>query len=196
MKLNAVPVATIRKAVISNTELFDCFDAHSTLASLKQVQTFIELVDVQSAGSHSALSAVARTVETHTCSEDLVGGGIVCQTTSVPLGVTKTPLAGCSVRSGTYPFAPVAQPSDPVAMATVPLTAGVVETVSVTIQVFDCRGSIGDLYLIAETGENVGAGHSPPLALGTRYEQIICMKDAGTATVQSCALLTPAPAGG
>jgi hypothetical protein len=195
MKLNAVPVATVGKAIIGDTELFDCYDAHSTLASLKQVQTFIELVDIQSGGSHPALSAVARTVETHTCTDDLVAGGIVCHTANVPLGATKTPLAGCSVRSGTYPFAPVTQPSDPVAMATVPLAAGVVETVSVTNQVFDCRGSIGDLYLIAETGENVGSGHSPPSALGTRFESVICLKDAGTATVQSCALSTPAPTG-
>jgi hypothetical protein len=43
-----------------------------------------------------------------------------------------------------------------VALSTVALTHGVVETVSVTKQVFDCKGLIGDLYLISETGELLG----------------------------------------
>jgi hypothetical protein len=48
----------------------------------------------------------------------------------VPLGTTATPVAGCSLVSGTYPFATITQPSEPVAMGTVTVAYGLVKTVA------------------------------------------------------------------
>jgi hypothetical protein len=202
------------KSVVSDTELFDCYDTHSTLAQLKVVETFVELIDSGQGGRSPGLTAVAKSVESHTCTEDLVAGGVSCRTVSVPLGATTKPLAGCSVVSGTYPFPALVQPSEPVAMGTAALEAGLVKTVSVAKQVFDCEGDIGDLYLFAETGEYAKQGEFPEekdhptvgpapqgpvsgvLPLGTRYEGVICKKDAGTAALLSCDLFSPVSGSG
>jgi hypothetical protein len=195
IELNAVNVGKVAKAVLTDTEFFDCYDAHSALASIKHVQIFFELVDAGNSGKHASLTTLARTIEAHTCTEDVVAGGITCRTTSIALGSTKKPLAGCGVLSGTYPFAPVAQASDPTALGTVALSGDIVETVSVTKQIFDCGGSIGDLYLLSETGELADAnGRFAPTGLGTHYEGVICLKNPATAAIRSCSLFTPGSA--
>jgi hypothetical protein len=114
---------------------------------------------------------------------------VTCRTTSLPLGQTSTPISGCGVLSGTYPFAPVPQPSEPLALGTVGLDGNMVETVSVTKQVFDCKGLIGDLYLISETGEILNGNSATPI--GTKYEGVMCRKDPGTAVLSSCSAFTP-----
>jgi hypothetical protein len=188
--LNSVSPGGIGKTIVNDLETFDCYNAQSTLAALKQVHTFIELVDRGRGGRHPASLAVARTVEEHVCTDNLVGGGVSCKTVNVPLGTTTTPIKGCAVVSGTYPFASIAQPAEPLELGTVRLAGGIVETVAVTKQVFDCQGDIGDLYLFAETSERV-KGQGTPSSLGTKYEGVICKKDAATAAILACQLFTP-----
>ncbi len=195
-RLNSVWLGKTGKTIVVDLETFNCYDSKSTLAELKQVQTFIELVDTAQSGHTPGSVAVARSVEGHICTDGLVTGGVSCQTVTVPLGTTTTPLAGCSVVSGTYPFPAIVQPSEPLELGTVSLGGGVVETVSVTKQVFDCQGSIGDLYLFTETSELLTSNGKPPSALGTKYEGVICTKDATTAALRACKLFTPAHASG
>jgi hypothetical protein len=191
-----VSLKSTGKTIVTDLETFNCYDAKSTLAQLKQVQTFIELVDVGQGGQAAPPVAVARSVEGHVCIDDLVAGGVSCKTVTVPLGTTKTPLAGCSVVSGTYPFPAIVQPAEPLALGTLTLDNGVVEAVSVTKQIFDCQGAIGDLYLFVETSEFVPSNGKPPSGLGTRYEGVICTKDAATAALLACRLFTPTAATG
>jgi hypothetical protein len=136
------------------------------------------------------VTALSKAVVADTCIKDLKSGGVSCKSVSVPLGVTTTPLAGCSVTSGKYPFPVVPQPSHPVEMSTTTLEGGLVKTVAVEKEVFDCAGRIGDLYLFTGVVESAqgGAGFRE---VGTQFEGVICLKDETTAQLVSCKLFTP-----
>src|SRR5262249_44683784 len=90
---------------------------------------------------------------------------------------------------GTYPFPTIVQPSHPVQMSTVTLANGLVKTVKVEEEVFDCSGRIGDVYVFTDVGEL--AGRNGFSSVGTTFDGVICLKDESTAKVVSCKLFTP-----
>jgi hypothetical protein len=201
--LNVVAVRNLVKTVALEKEVFSCFDSSSTLAQVKEVDTLIELTARGEPGngkeysndrrqSHKlgpAFVPLTKTVNADTCTKDLKTGGVSCASVALPLGVTTTPLTKCSLTKGTYPFPPVTQPTHPLQMQTATLENGLVETVSLEKEVFDCAGQIGDVYLFTEVGESAkGEGLSP---LGTTFEGVVCFKDASAAKVVSCELFTP-----
>jgi hypothetical protein len=207
--LNVVAVRNLVKTVAIEKEVFSCFDSSSTLAQVKEVDTFIELTarggpvhdkwwgskqGRESQKHQPGFVPLTKTVTANTCTKDLKTGGVSCGSVALPLGVTTTPLAKCSLTKGTYPFPPVVQPTHPLQMETTTLNNGLVETVSLEKEVFDCAGQIGDVYLFAEVGESAKGGGF--VQLGTKFEGVVCFKDESTATVVACKLFTPTPASG
>jgi hypothetical protein len=206
--LNVVAVRNLVKTVAIEKEVFSCFDSSSTLTQVKEVDTLIELTargepghgqgsdsqDRRHSQKQPAFVPLAKTVNADSCTKDLKTGGVSCASVALPLGVTSTPLTRCSLTKGTYPFAPVVQPTHPLQMETATLNNGLVETVAVEKEVFDCAGQIGDEYLFTEVGESAKDGGFRPL--GTNFEGVVCFKDASTATVVGCKLFTPSPASG
>ena len=209
--LNVVAVRQFVKTVAIEKEVFDCFDAQSTLAQIKEVDTLIELTGRGNPGKKwepdnkwgpgkkgkpdnnpSGFEPLTKTVDADTCTKDLKTGAVACGRVAVPLGVTTTPLSKCSVTKGTYPFPAVQQPTHPVQMGTATLDNGLVQTVALEKEVFDCAGQIGDVYLFTEVSESTG-GHGFT-SLGTTFEGVICFKDESTAKVVSCKLFTPSKA--
>jgi hypothetical protein len=208
--LNVVGVRNLVKTVAIEKEVFSCFDSSSTLAQVKEVDTLIELTARGEPGGEGeggkhysknwrpsdnhqpAFVPLSKSVNANTCTKDLKTGGVSCASVALPLGVTTTPLATCSLTKGTYPFAPVTQPTHPLQMETATLNNGLVETVALEKEVFDCAGQIGDVYLFTEVGESAkGDGFQP---LGTKFEGVVCFKDASTAKVVACKLFTPSSA--
>jgi hypothetical protein len=205
--LNVVAVRNLVKTVAIEKEVFSCFDSSSTLTQVKEVDTLIELTargvpgngDGSDSQRHSqkqqpAFVPLTKTVNADSCTKDLKTGGVSCASVALPLGVTSTPLAKCSLTKGTYPFPPVVQPTHPLQMETATLNDGLVETVALEKEVFDCAGQIGDVYLFTEVGESAKDGSFRPL--GTKFEGVVCFKDESTATVVACKLFTPSPASG
>ena len=212
LMLNVVAVRQFVKTVAIEKEVFDCFDAQSTLAQIKEVDTLIELTGRGEPGKGSepdkkwgppgkkwegvkkspGFEPLTKTVDADTCTKDLKTGGVACGRVAVPLGVTSTPLSKCSVTKGTYPFPAVQQPTHPIQMGTATLDNGLVQTVALEKEVFDCAGQIGDVYLFTEVSESTG-GHGFS-SLGTTFEGVICFKDESTAKVVSCKLFTPSQA--
>jgi hypothetical protein len=188
LALNVVAVRNLVKTVAIEKEVFSCFDSSSTLAQLKEVDTLIELT----ARGGTGFVPLTKTVNANTCTKNLKTGGVSCTSVALPLGVTTTPLAKCSLTEGTYPFAPVVQPTHPLQMETATLDNGLVETVALEKEVFDCAGQIGDVYLFTEVGEAAKGGGFGQL--GTKFEGIVCFKDEATATVVACKLFTPTAA--
>jgi len=175
-------------------EVFDCFNRQGTLTQVKDVETFIEVVEraQQTRKSKLEVPTVAKSAAAATCVKDLASGRVSCRFDRLPLGTSQAPLAGCSLKSGTYPFGPVAQPTHPVQMETVSLPGGAVRTVKVEKEVFDCSGSIGDVYVFTELLERAGAkSFAPPVA---SFHGVVCLKNAATARVTGCRVFTPAKA--
>jgi hypothetical protein len=206
--LNAVAVENLEKSIAMSKEVFDCYDAHSTLTQVKDVETFIELTESGTAkkGYYSTtkwgkkpppppppgFTALTKSVTVDTCVKDLQKGTVACKSADMPLGTTTAPLSKCTLTKGTYPFPTIVQPTHPVQMSTVVLANGLVKTVKVEEEVFDCSGQIGDVYVFTDVGELAGdKGFS---SLGTTFQGVICLKDESTATVVSCKLFTPSRA--
>jgi hypothetical protein len=203
LRLNAVAVKRLAKAIAMKKEVFNCFDAQSKLSQVRDQETFVELVE-RSGGKSDArngkerrahggkpprLTTVAARVESVTCVKDLVSGRVGCKSEDVPLGTTDTPLAKCTTTSGTYPFDPITQPSHPVEMSTVVFGKGIVKTIKVENEVFSCSGQIGDLYLFTEIIEQAKADTITPFA--RQFAGVMCFKDEARARVVACKLFTP-----
>lgn len=204
--MNVVAVRNLVKTVAIEKEVFSCFDSSSTLAQVKEVDTLIELTARGEPGGgkqyskdwrhshnhHAAFVPLTKSVTADTCTKDLKTGGVSCASVALPLGVTTAPLTKCSLTKGTYPFPPVTQPTHPLQMETATLNNGLVETIALEKEVFDCAGQIGDVYLFTEVGESAkGDGFQP---LGTKFEGVVCFKDESTAKVVACKLFTPSSA--
>ena len=205
LRLNAVAVSNFVKTIAVQKEIFNCYDAQSNLATVKDVETVVETVergDLKGKGRrsshHSAgrwdggaasMTTVAESVEADTCTKNLQTGRVGCTSQPVPLGVADTPLAKCTVTKGTYPFDTIQQPGEPLGMSTVALDNGLVKTVDVENEVFACSGQIGDLYLFHDNVElQSGNGFRP---VSSRFEGVMCFKNEATAQVTSCKLVTP-----
>lgn len=201
LKLNVIAVKTLVKTVAMEKEVFNCFDARSRLAQIKDVETFIELVGRERVAKSSrkkgdrhrrkspGIETVAKRVATVTCVKDITTGRVSCRTDAVQLGVTKTPLAGCRTTRGTYPFAEIEQPTHPVEMETVVLRGRLVITLKVEKEVFECAGRIADVYLFTEIIEAVRSHTVRPVA--TRFQGVICFKDEPRGQIAGCRLFTP-----
>jgi hypothetical protein len=201
LKLNLVAVKRLVKTVAMEKEVFNCFDAQSRLAQIKDVETFIELVGRERVAKSSrkkrdrhrrkspGIETVAKRVATVTCVKDITTGRVSCRTDAVQLGVTKTPLVGCRTTRGTYPFAEIEQPTHPVEMETVVLRGRLVMTLKVEKEVFECAGRIADVYLFTEIIEAVGSHTVRPVA--TRFQGVICFKDEPRGQIAGCRLFTP-----
>jgi hypothetical protein len=203
LKLNLVSLHNVAKTIVMEKEVFNCYDAQSTLTSVRDVQTFIEMIERgvpgKSFGKHGedhkspGVQPLGKMVQADTCIKDLKSGGVSCKSVNLPLGVTTTPLARCRVTKGTYPFPVVPQPTHPVEMSTVSLGGRLVKTVAVEKEVFDCGGQIGDLYLFTEVIELANGFAVRPVA--TQFEGVMCLKNESTAQLVSCKLFTPSRAG-
>jgi len=201
LKLNLVSLHGVAKTIVMEKEVFNCYDSQSTLASVRDVQTFIEMIERgvsgksrgKDHGKSARVEALGKMVQADTCIKDLKSGGVSCKSVSLPLGVTTTPVKGCSVTKGTYPFPVVTQPTHPVEMSTVSLGSSLVKTVAVEKEVLDCGGQIGDLYLFTEVIEQAKGFAVRPVS--TRFEGVMCLKNESTAQLVSCKLFTPSRAG-
>jgi hypothetical protein len=208
LKLNVISLGNVAKTIVMEKEIFNCFDSSSTLATVRDVQTFIEIVERgvrgkahqhDSYGQHGkggtspSVQALGKMVQADTCIKDLRTGGVSCRSVSLPLGVTTTPLKGCHVTKGTYPFPTITQPTHPVEMSTVRLSDRLVKTVSVEKEVFDCGGQIGDLYLFTEIIELAKGNDVRPVS--TQFEGVMCLKNESTAQLSSCKLFTQSRTG-
>jgi hypothetical protein len=191
LKLNVVAVRKLAKTIVMEKEVFDCFNAQGALTQVKDVETFIEVVERarQTAKSKPGMAIVAKSAAAATCVKNLTSGRVSCRFDRLPLGTSQTPLAGCSLKSGTYPFEPVAQPKHPVQMETVSLPGGIVRTVKVEKEVFDCGGAIGDVYVFTELLERaVANSFRPPVA---SFHGVVCLKNAATARITGCRVFAP-----
>jgi hypothetical protein len=175
--------------------------------AVRDVETFIEVVDRAGKakgdgrkskpsrkfdlGSRPIVKTIAKGASVASCVKDLTSGRVSCRFDRVPLGRTNTPLAGCSTRSGTYPFPTVTQPTHPVEMTTVALGNGLLKTVKVEKEVLDCAGAIGDVYLFTNMLERTDGKFFAPT---TSFNGVICLKNASTAHVTSCRTFTPGKA--
>jgi hypothetical protein len=197
LKLNLIAVRGLAKTIVMEKEVFECFNAQGTLSQVRDVETFIEVVDRAGKGkeddhkskpskkfdehSKPVVKTVAKSASVATCIKDLTSGRVSCRFDRLQLGTTNTPLAGCSTKSGTYPFPPV----------TVSLGNGLVKTVKVEKEVLDCAGAIGDVYLFTNMLERTDGKSFAPT---TSFNGVICLKNASTAHVTSCRTFTPGKA--
>jgi len=208
-----VAVGKSLKAVAMEKEIFNCFDAQGTLDRIRDVETFIEIVGESrplkadepdrdkkggksSAGSKNSkggakgphVETVRTIVEQVACDKGLRTGRVACGSTGVPLATTDTPLTRCSPTGSTYPFAAVQQPADPVEMSTV-VVGGLVTTMKVEKEIFDCAGQIGDLYLFTQIVE---AKHGPSFrTVARRFSGVMCFKNEARGELTQCKLFTP-----
>jgi hypothetical protein len=203
LALNVVAVRNLAKTIVMEKEVFNCFDARSNLAQIKDVATTIEIVErAQPGGKHKSngkhklagkgkplVTDVAKKIETETCVKDLQTGRASCGAQAIALGTTSTPLAQCGVNSGTYPFEPIEQPTHPLAMSTAKLIDGIVKTVQVEKEVLNCSGRIGDVYLFTELVERATAGNFR--SERTQFGGIVCFKNETAGRVTGCSLFTP-----
>lgn len=194
LKLNVVAVRQFVKSIAMEKEVFNCYDAQSRLAQIKDVETFIEIIERTQPGrskkSPSAGTVVlAKRVEVVSCVKDLGNGRVSCKSEAKQLGTTNTPLMQCSTTHGTYPFAEVDQPSHPVEMETVVLRNGLVKTVKVEKEVFSCSGRVADVYLFTHIHETATA--RAVRTTGMRFEGAICFKDEPRGRISACRLFTP-----
>jgi hypothetical protein len=209
LKLNLVAVGKLAKTIAMEKEVFDCFDAQSTLSEIRDVETFIEIVEradnrrddrgkkrhrkrIAHSGKPSrGLKTLSKRVDTATCRKNLTTGRVACATRRVPLGVTNAPLAGCTTTRSRYPFEPLTQPAHPVEMSTTVLDGRVVKTVKDEKEVFDCAGRIADVYLFTEIVEAVDRRGSGFEGVARTFDGVICFKDEVRAQITACRLFTP-----
>lgn len=192
LKLNAVPRKDLVKVVAMEKETFNCYDARSTLAQIKDLETFIEIVEQSAGGKNAGMTTVKTAIDAVTCTKDLKTGRVSCKSEPMPLAVTNTPLLGCTPTRSTYPFAVIQQPSHPVEMATVVSDDKLVTTIKVEKEIYDCSGQVGDLYLFTERVELADANSFNTVQ--RRFSGAICFKNETAAKLTSCKLFTPAPA--
>jgi hypothetical protein len=212
LELNVAAVGRSVKVIAMEKEVFNCFDAQGTLIEVKDVETFIEMVgesqsdrskgrygesapgrgtNERRAGSTSGIGGGTRppiettrlAVEAVTCSKLLRSGRVACGSDGISLGRTETPLTRCSPVSSRYPFPAVTQPADPVEMSTV-IAGGLVTTVKVEKEIFDCAGQIGDLYLFTEIVEKKTQASFRIVA--RRFTGLICFKDESRGQLTQC----------
>jgi hypothetical protein len=189
LKLNVVAVRNLAKTIAVEKEIFSCFDAQSRLARIKNVDTTIEFAERGGAGEKPTLATVGKAIEADTCTKDITTGSVSCKAESIPLGVTETPLKNCQLTRGTYPFDAVQQPAHPIEMASVRLNDGLVKTVQVDKEIFDCEGRIGDVYLFTELVEAIQANGFAHVR--TQFDGVVCFKSETTAQLVACKLFTP-----
>jgi hypothetical protein len=189
LKLNVVAVDDLAKTIAMEKEVFECFDARSTLVQIKDVETFIEIVERAENGRSTTVKKTAQSVDIVTCTKDLGAGTVDCRTAALPLGFTKTPLARCGTARGTYPFPEVEQPSHPVEMSSVVLDKRLVKTVKVEKEVFDCAGRIADLYIFTDRIEE--AGKSSFSTVANRFGGVVCFKDESRGAIAECKVFNP-----
>ncbi len=193
LRLNVVTVSDAVKTIAVEKEVFDCYDAQSQLATVKDVETVIETVEVGEVKKSPSITTTAESAAATTCTKDLQTGRLDCSSHELPLGVTQTPLAKCTVTKGTYPFDTIQQPAEPLEMDTAVLADGLVKTVDVETETFACSGQIGDLTVFHENVELRSRNGFAPVS--ERFQGVMCLKDEATAQVTSCKLVDPGASG-
>ena len=199
LKLNVAVVRRFVKSIAMEKEVFNCYEAQSRLAQIKDVETFIEIIERTTSGSSSKKSGhksasvgtdvLARRIDVVSCVKDLTDGRVSCKSEAMQLGTTSTPLSQCGTTHGTYPFPELEQPAHPVEMETVVLRNGLVKTVKVEKEVFFCSGRVADLYLFTHVHET--ATSHAVRTTGRRFDGVICFKDETRGRITGCRLFTP-----
>lgn len=197
LKLNVVAVRQFVKSIAMEKEVFNCYDAQSRLEQIKDVETFIEIIERTGSGGsqkgrkkrNSGTTLLAKRIDVVSCAKNLMNGRVSCKSEAIQLGTTSTPLSQCRTTHGTYPFPELQQPSHPVEMETVVLRNGVVKTVKVEKEVFFCSGRVADFYLFTHINETA-SGHAVRTT-GRRFDGVICFKDEARGRISACRLFTP-----
>jgi hypothetical protein len=187
LKLNVVAVRRFVKSIAMEKEVFNCYGAESRLEQVRDVETFIEVIERTRSGGRTEV--LAKRIDVVSCVKDLTNGRVSCRSEAMQLGSTSTPLARCTTTHGTYPFPELQQPAHPVEMETVVLRNGLVKTVKVEKEVFFCNGRIADLYLFTHVHES--ATTRSVRTTGERFDGVICFKDEARGRISECRLFTP-----
>jgi hypothetical protein len=172
--MNTVADTGLAKTVAMEKEVFNCQPPTGGPATIRDVETFIELVEH---ASSTGVTTVTRGVQVATCDKSLATGTVRCSNRILPLGSPNpTPLKGCQLANP--------QPLGTVQMNTVTLSP-FVKTVKVEKEVFNCSGAIGDVYVFTELVEQRTSTSYKPFV--TVFDGIVCFKVPSTGAVRSCA---------
>jgi hypothetical protein len=188
LAMNTVVVGKLVKTIATEKEIFTCTDAAGDIVQIRDVETFVEIVEAV-ARRPPGFVTIARSVDVTECNKDLEEGTVVCRSRTVRLGTTQRPLAGCRPVRGTYPFEPIEQPRRPLEMNSV-VVGDLVKTIKVDKEIFECAETlVGDVYLFTEVVERREGRTIRPVA--TDFDGIICFKDPARATVVACRTFEP-----
>jgi hypothetical protein len=177
------------KTIATEKELFTCTDDAGDVVLIRDVETFVEIVETVRARP-PGFTTIARSVDVATCVKNFERGTIRCRSTAVPLRRTQRPLAGCRSVSGTYPFAPIEQPRRPLEMNTV-VVGDLVKTIKVDKEIFECADTlIGDVYVFTEIVEESTGQTFRTVARD--FDGVVCFKDPARTRVVACRTFGPA----
>ncbi len=184
LQMNTVAAGGLFKTVAMEKEIFNCIDTTGALAQIRDVETFLEVVE-------NGPNLVEIRPEIATCIKSFVNFQIHCRTAPLVLGKTATPLLGCNPSSESAPFAPVI-------MNTV--LSGIVKTIKVEKEIFQCVNtagtapSIGDVYVFTEIDEartTLPSGVVTYRPTAHKFMGVVCYKQESTATVTACNQFNP-----
>ncbi|PYQ04799.1 MAG: hypothetical protein DMF83_17280 [Acidobacteria bacterium] len=190
LEMNTVTVDSLFKTVVMEKEVFVCANEPGAPASIRDVETFIEIVEL---ATRDGARVVEKRVESATCDKNPSAAGVTvkCNRAAVPLGPPGNPaIPGTCTPS-------LQQPSDPVEMNTaVGPKDRLVKTIKVEKEVFDCdQGTVvGDLYLfteIIEAPSETARGLPTVRPIAKRFEGIVCFKSVSEGRLIGCRQVGP-----
>ena len=181
--MNTVVADRFFKTVAMEKEIFVCGQQGGGTTQIRDVETFIEIVENASGG----LVGIP-TFLLSTCVSNPPTGLIRCKNTVPPTNpVNATPLQGCQV-------ATFNEPDDPVVMNTA-VNNGVVKTIKVDKSWYTCDTPGGlviqDIYLfneILERASKNAAGNATLAPYARRIIGVECTKHPTEAIISSCNL--------
>lgn len=179
LELNTVESGKLIKTVAMEKEVFNCFDAAgASVSHVVDLETFIEILEAPVPGT---VRVVDKRVEVTRCVKSFREGFIRCVARNIPLGeADQGIIATCRLPRER------SQPSDPVEMNTVASSHfGVVKTIKLDKEIFDCGPFVGDFYLFTEIIEAPRKGGT--LApVEKRFEAILCFKNRERQDIDRC----------
>jgi hypothetical protein len=183
LELNTVVSGRFVKSVAMEKEYIRCLQGPSGIVvRVYDVELFIEIIERAWKGT---VAPIEKRVELAICAKDVrpqrAAPKVTCSAKDVPLQTFADPFVGCGWVTK--------QPSDPVEMNTVALQSrafhsyfhsgeGLVKTIKVEKELFDCDGPVVDLFLFTEIVESETKGTIRPIS--KTFEAILCRKEKAT----------------
>jgi hypothetical protein len=192
LELNTIARDGLFKTIAMEKEVFECANATGAMTIIRDVETFIEIVEKNRG------TLVEMTVAVATCDKDFESGNVSCGTQNLPLRPVQTPLKGCNPTDSQG-----LQPSDPVEMNTV-TTIGTdrreyVKTIKVEKEILSCGNILGDHYLfteIVESRANIpGTQTVTYRPLVRQFFGVFCRKNPVKGAIVACGSFRPLPRG-